>query len=506
MDAETYSFGSFIVDPAAGIVERDGIPVTIGGRGVAILCALLEAGGGVVSKDVLLGRAWPNLTVGEANLSVQIAGLRKALGPTPEGGEWIVTVPRIGYRFPASKPDAVVPDGTGPLLAILPFENLSADGVDAYFVDGVVEDIITALSGFTTFSVLSRSASFALRERARDLQVARCPVPVRYLLTGNMRRRGDRLRLTVRLIGAESGRQLWAERFEGDTDQLFQFQDYITEAVAGLVEPGIKKAEIERVRRKPPMALDAYEFYLQALPYFRGTSESSRIEAIRLLEKAVACDDGFSIGLAHAAWAYERQDTFGSGMSDSERNRALQLAERALLHGMNDPLVDAICALVFLNIAGEVDRSLAMLAEAERRCPHNSTVLSLFAFANVMVGDVEAGRQGFLRALKIAPGALDNYELLVGVAIARLFQGEFEDSISWSLRSIAQNGEWLGAYWMLIASYVQLGRIEQARTIVGRLLARAPGMRVPDIERLGRRYAERFQVVIDAMRSAGLPE
>ncbi|NTG90684.1 hypothetical protein A6U85_32315 [Agrobacterium sp. 13-626] len=506
MDQEAFAFGTFTVDPVDGTVTRAGAHVPLGNKSVALLVALLEADGAVVSKEVLLERVWPQLTVSEANLSVHIAALRKALGRAPSGGQWIETVPRAGYRFAGSQPTILPLENSGPLLAVLPFENLSADRIERYFIDGVVEDIVTALSRFTTFSVLSRSASYALREQRFDPRSIARKLGVRYVLSGSLQRRDDRLRVTVQLIEADTAKQHWTEQFDGELGQVFEFQDRIAESVAGIVEPGIRRAEIERVRRNAPSVLHAYDLYLQALPYFRGTSASDRNEAMQLLERAAASDNRFAIGLAHAAWAYERLDTFGPGMSDRERSRALQLAEQALRHGAGDPLVEAICALVFLNISGEAERSLAMLVEAERRCPHNSTVLSLFAFANVMVGDVETGRQGFLRSLRISPCALDNYELLVGVAIARLFQGEFEDSISWSLRSMAQNGDWLGAYWMLIAAYVQLGRVEQARSVVSRLMSKAPTMRMSDIERLGRRYADRFQIVVDSMRQVGLPD
>ncbi len=506
MQFEPHSHGPLAIDALTGTVKLHGMAIVVGGRGVALLRALLEAGGTTVSKEELLDRAWPNSTVGDANLSVQIAALRKALGPKPGGGEWIVTVPRVGYRFPVAMPDAISSGRTVPLLAVMPFDDLSGDRIEPAFAEGVVEDILTALSRFTTFSVLSRNASFALRDGSGDFRARVPALAVDYLLAGSFSRRADHVRLTIKLVDVGDGRQLLTECHDGDIGALFEFQDRIVETVAGFVEPGIKRAEIQRVRRKPPAALDAYSYYLQALPHFRGTSASSRTEAIRLLELSIAHDDQFPIGLAHAAWAYERQDTFGPGMSEKERNRALELAERALLQGDNDPLVEAICALVFLNLSGEVDRSLMMLADAERRCPHNPTVMSLFAFANVMVGDVEVGRQAYLRALRIAPGALDNYELQVGVAIARVFQGEFEDSISWSLRALAQNGEWFGAYWMLVAAYVALGRVDQAIAVATRLRTKAPSMRMSDIERLGRRYAERFQLVVDAMRIAGLPE
>ena len=506
MDGGPFAFGSFVLDGSAGVVLRDRLPVAIGRRGVAILEALIEARGTVVPKEDLLNRAWPGVIVSEANLSVQVAALRKTLGHTATGDDWIVTVPRVGYRFAFAAAGATVPQDYQPLLAVLPLTDLSSGGMQGYFADGIVEDIITALSRFTTFSVISRGSSFAFRERVQDPRIAARALGVRYVLTGSVQRRQNQLRVTVQLLEGERGQQRWAEHFDGPMEDLFAFQDRITEVVAGFVEPGIRKAEIERVRRKPPERLDAYDLYLRALPAFRGTTEANRQQAIGLLEDAIDRDPSFAIGLAYAAWAYERQDTFGQGMSEKERLRALELAERALLQDPDDPLVHAICALVLLNIAGERERSLNMLNRAATQSPYHATVLSLHAFANVMVGDVETGRLAFLRALRIAPGALDNYELLAGLAIADLFRREFEESVSWSLRSIAQNGDWLGAYWMLGAAYVELDRLEEAQETVARLLARAPHMRMADLERLSRRYAERFRVVVDAMRRAGLPE
>ena len=503
MQLRTNPHSPFTIDASKNTLELDGSVLEVGGRGLTILQVLLEANGAAVSKEDLLNSVWPDCEVGEANLSVQIAALRKALGPKPDGGEWIVTVPRVGYRMPKVLMTSGRPI---PTLAVVPFADLTERGVGPYFAEGVVEDIITALSRFTTFAVLSRTASFELRNATDDVTARARSLGVDYLLTGSFRHRGDELRLTIQLVEAKDGHQLLTDCHDGRIGALFEFQDRVVETVAGFVEPGIKRAEIRRARRKPPATLDSYDLYLQALPHFRGTSAVDRGEAIRLLEMSVAGDPDFPIALAHAAWAYERQDTFGPGMSASERQRALELAERALIHGDDDPLVRAICALVLLNLSGEWERSLAMLAEAERRCPHHPTVVSLFGFANVMVGDVEDGRRAYLRALEIAPGALDNYELQVGVAIAHLFRGEFEDSISWSLKALAQNGEWFGTYWMLVAAYAGMGRLEHAAAVCARLRAKAPLMRMSDIERLGSRYAERFQTVVEAMRTSGLPD
>ncbi|WP_084683223.1 winged helix-turn-helix domain-containing tetratricopeptide repeat protein [Neorhizobium vignae] len=500
------AFGPFVLDRAAGLVRRDGEAIGLGQRGIALLEALLSADGQAVSKDDLLARAWPGLIVEEANLTVQIATLRKALGKAPNGLEWIATVPRIGYRLPHTHSPEPPPRAVRPTMAVLPFGNLSSDGAYQYFADGMVEDIIVALSRFRTFAVVARNSSFAYKDRNAPIREIAVSLGVRYILQGSVRRHGDRLRVAVQLVDADTDTHLWVDRFDGDMSSLFDFQDRITDAVVGLVEPEVRKAEIERARRKHPDSLDAYDLYLRALPHFRGATTAVRAEAIRLLEQAVQLDPGFATGLAHAAWAYERNETFGSGLSEAERQRCLQLAETAFETGYDDPQVVAICALVFTNVGHDRQRSLAMLRDARNANPNNPTVLSLFAFLNVMAGDIETGRETFLRAMHIAPGALENYEIMVGVGIAHLFKGEFERAVEWASRSLAVNNEWLGSYWTLAAAYAHLGRVEQAQATIAKLRAKAPLMRLHDLERHRPRYAERYEIMIDGVRKAGLPD
>jgi TolB-like protein len=393
-----------------------------------------------------------------------------------------------------------------PSIAVLPFESPAEDSEDEYFADGVVEDIITALSRFKTFAVVARNAAFAYKGRSPDSREVAGALGVRYVLEGTVRRRNNRLRVSVQLVDASQATELWADQFDGELSNLFDFQDRITEAVVGLVEPEVRKAEIERARRKPPDNLDAYDLYLRSLPLFRGTSRDVRHEAIRLLENAVELDPNFAIALAYAGWAYERQETFGEGINDAERRRALDLAERAVDSGGDDPLVIAIAALVFMSVGREGPRSLAMLRQALAGNPHNPTVLSLCAFCNVMLGDLAFGRECYQHALQIAPGALDNYEILLGIGLSHLVIGEFEQSLEWSQRSIAANGDWIGAHWTLAAAHAHLGQMDKAHTVVATLLRKAPLMRMSAIERIADRYAERWQVIIDGLRKAGLPD
>ena len=211
MSGQTVAFGPFLLNPDNGTLFRDGELVAIGQKAALLLGALVTSPGQVRTKTELMDAAWPGTTVEESNLSVQIGSLRKLLGPSPGGGEWIATVPRVGYRFVASRkrrrPSRMLrSEPVIPSLAVLPFQNLSGDPEQDYFADGIVEDIITALSRFKSFAVIARNSSFVYKGRAVDVRQVARELGVRYVLEGSVRRAGQRLRITAQLIDGDVGR------------------------------------------------------------------------------------------------------------------------------------------------------------------------------------------------------------------------------------------------------------------------------------------------------------
>jgi TolB-like protein len=263
----SHAFGEFVLDPGCGLL-RNGRAVALGQRGIALLEALLEARGSNVSKDALMERVWPGIAVEESNLTVQVAALRKALGPAPDGQEWIATVPRVGYRFIRTTREtnvAASPPELRPALAVLPFSNLSGDPRQDYFADGIVDDIIAALSRFRSFAVVARDCSFGYKGSRMDVQKITAELGVRYVLEGSIRQEGNRLRIVAELVEGQSGTHMWAQTFDGALDGIFDFQDRITERVATLIEPLIQTAEMERSRRERPGSVATYDIYLQAL-------------------------------------------------------------------------------------------------------------------------------------------------------------------------------------------------------------------------------------------------
>ena len=222
-----FAFGTFVLDPAAGTLVRNDAPVPVSYRGFKLLEALVERAGEVVSKQELMDAAWSGRVVEEGNLTVQIAQLRKMLGQPGDGGEWITTVPRLGYRFSAAV-ERLEPVGHDPLplpdkpsIAVLPFTTVGNDSEQQFFADGLTEDLITDLSRNAGLFVIARNSSFAYKGRTMNARAIARELGVRYLLEGSARRAGGRMRVNVQLVDATSGEQLWAERFDRDVEDIF---------------------------------------------------------------------------------------------------------------------------------------------------------------------------------------------------------------------------------------------------------------------------------------------
>jgi TolB-like protein len=502
--AGTSDFGPFVLDRARRQVTRNGEPVPVGHRGYVLLETLLDAGGEPVSKRMLMDRAWPDTAIEEGNLTVQISALRRQLG---EGSDAIiVTVPRIGYRLVAPAPARKADLGGPPLIAVMRFSNHGSAADDGYFADGVVDDIITALSRFKNFAVLSRGASFALRDRGADSRVAASELGVRYALEGSIRRMGERLRVTAQLLDAASGAQLWAERYDGTTADVFSFQDKITESVVGRIEPTIRGAEIERARRKPAQNLDAYDVFLRALPIYYDAGIDRHPEAIALLRQAMELDPSFALPPAYAAGIYEKRISLRAPpLGNNDGPLAIDLARKALTLGGDDPLVRAMCAWVLFRVDGDLSA-----IEAARRAvadnPNHVTVLQHAAAVVGMHGDADEAFRYEARAYELSPGGPEAYDSLCGMASSELVMGNNEAAIYWALKTLSTFNEYLYVYITLVAAYANLDRMDEARAMLRKVREISPHLTLKLIED-GVGEEDTFSAAtLPGLRKAGLPE
>ncbi|MEX2277814.1 MAG: winged helix-turn-helix domain-containing protein [Cucumibacter sp.] len=510
MQGKSLAFGPFVFDAASATLWRGEALVPLGGRATALLAALLGADSAVVTKADLMERAWPGLFVEEGNLAVQIANLRKVLGTRPDGQEWIATVARVGYRLLHDSGGSSTLSGM-PSFAVLPFVNMSGDPEQEYFADGMVEDMITAFSRFKSFSVVARQSSFVYKNRAVDIRLVAKELGVRYVLEGSVRRTGERIRVSAQLIDGANGEHLWAENVDGTIEGVLDFQDRITESVVGLIEPQIRKAEIERARRKRPENLNAYDLYLQALPMVYG-KRIARVDdygpVLRVLERAIALEPGFAPALAMAASMHEFRFTLKGvappGVDDAAL--AVSLSARALAADPNDPMVLMVAGAIRMTIIGDSDGGFAMINQARELNPNSMLILNAAAFANYHRGDYDAAIECNLRSLRLTPGSPDCFWAYRGISRSHISAGRVEESLAWAERALATPIVAYSAHCLAAACYAHLGRIEEARAAVKNAISIWPDVTIEGFLGDDARPQTRDRLLVEGLRAAGMPE
>ena len=409
---------------------------------------------------------------------------------------------------PESKPALALPDK--PSIAVLPFTNMSGDPEQDYFADGMVEDIITALSHFKALFVIARNSSFTYKGRAVDVKQVGRELGVRYVLEGSVRKAANRVRITGQLVDTATGAHLWAERFDGGLGDIFDLQDQVTESVVGAIAPAVEKAEIERAKRKPTESLDAYTLYLRGLArQYQFASRQANGEALRLFNSAIELDPDFASAYGRAAVCYANAK--GSGWISDTANEIAEvtrLAQRAVELGKDDAfaLSGSGWALAYvvrdLGVgAALIDRALVLnsnLAEAWR-CG---------GWVKNWLGEPVAALERFARAMRLSP--LDPWvtRMQVGTAHAHFFLGGYGEAASWAAMALQGNPDLQAVLRIDAASNAMAGRPEQAHKAVARLRQLNPALRVSNLKDvLGPyRHADDLSRYEEGLRQAGLPE
>lgn len=499
MDGQILSFGPYGYDPATATLRRDGAIVPLGTRATAVLAALLEAAGEVVAHEKLIARAWNGAIVEDSNLAVQIAGLRKTLGPRDDGTEWITTVPRVGYRLAADTHTA--PDGR-PAFAVLPFINMSPDPDLEYFADGMVEDLITAFSRFKSFSVVSRQSSFVYKNRQFDIREAAHVLRVRYLLEGSVRRSGDRIRVVAQLIDGTNGEHIWAEKLDGALDDVFDFQDRVTTGVVGLIEPHIRRTEVERAHRKRPENLSAYDLYLRALPLMQSSRVQGYTEALVYLDRALELDPNYGPVLSLAAMAHDKRKGFGGtappGVDDSAEARAL--AARAMVADSSDAIAVMVAGTSRLGFDPEGGRALVERAfEINPNYPMICNTCGWIAWSN---GEFDRALQLHLRAVQLSPASPEAFWGLSALGRTHLSAGHFEEALVWAQRALDSNPKLDYARGTIIAAYSQMGMMDEAHAALAELRAESPDASVATM--VGTPVRPQYSHMVEGLTRAGL--
>ena len=408
-----------------------------------------------------------------------------------------------------AKTDTPLPLRDKPSIAVLPFTNMSGDPEQEYFSDGIAEDIITALARFNQFKVIARNSSFVYKGRNVDIREVARDLGVQYVLEGSVRKAGNRLRITGQLIEAAAGSHLWADRFGGDLEDVFELQDRITEAVVGAIEPSIMTAEIERARRQPPENLAAYDLLLRALPCLYAFRPDDNSRGLEFLHQAIDKDPKYALALAYCAWGYEQRLTRGwnsHGGADGET--ATDLARRALATNSNDPRVLASAGFVLAMVARDYDRGLSAIRRAEELNP-NIPLVSLHIGAAVLFGGGEPDRAllHFEHAIRVSPGDPVAYLFWALAAMCHFFSGRNQEAVELARRSVDIYPDWDTTYWALVPALVELGLMDEARSALEKFRELSPHVNASLLLRiLPFRDVNMLRKMVDRLVAAGLPE
>jgi TolB-like protein len=511
MLADEVGFGPFRLDLAQRKLFFQGEPVRLGARALDLLCVLAAAKGGVVSKDKLLDTVWSGVSVEENNIQVHVSALRKELDRRTGGESFVVTVPGRGYRLlglepplaangpEADQPNLAVP---GTSIAVLPFDNMSGDPEQEYFADGIVEDIITGLSRIKWLFVIARNSSFFYKGKTADRKQIGRELGVRYLMEGSVRKVGNRVRITAQLVEAQTGIHLWAERYDRLLDDIFAVQDELTMSVIGTIEPNLRKAEIERVKRKRPDNLDAYDLVLRALPFLRSRMVDGANAAIPLLRQALEREPEYAGASALLAQCFHFRFSRG-GLHEEDRLASTRHARAAAGAGTDDATTLAIAGIVLWFDDHDVTTAFELFDRALSVSNSNVVALSNSAFVLAWMGDATEAIQRAERAIRLSP--LDTSNAHLALAVAHFHSKHYEKSRDAARRAVEAHPAFSVPRALLAASLIRLRQTEDAVAEARRLRDLDPTFTTRNWSVTVGIAPEVFSPFAQALHEAGVP-
>ena len=506
-------FGPFRLDVEAEILFRGAEPLPLGKRAVALLRLLVERPGAPVSKDALIAAAWSGSVVEDSNLPVQIAALRRVFGQVPGGERWIETLPRRGYRFvgpvvnqenAAPRPETALALPDKPSIAVLPFVNMSGDPEQEYFADGIIEDIITALSRSRWLFVIARNSSFTYKGRTADVKQVARELGVRYVLEGSVRKGGGRVRITAQLIDALSGVHRWADRYDREVVDIFALQDEITGSVAATIEPALAHAEQQRALRKPPESLDVWEIYQRGLWHLYKYTADENQTAQSFFRRAMEIDPNFApghYGFALAQhldlWLYSPGPPPWTGVAGA----GLQEARMAVSLDDKDSMAHAVLSFM-RQVCGDWEAAIVGGRIAISLNPNSIWSMVAVGHALGWGGHQKEGVDYLRRAMRASPHDPLTWLCMFWIGIFHYFSGEYVAAVD-SMREVIPARPAFAYRW-LAAGLAKLGRIPEAKQAMDRSIAASPALfKMLARQRPPWMRPEDHQHMVEGLRKAG---
>jgi adenylate cyclase len=521
-----FRFADYMLDTKRRELRRGSESIALEPQVFDLLVHLVQNRERVVSKDDLIASVWSGRIVSNSTLTSRVNAVRKAVADNGEEQRLIRTIARKGFRFvgdvseqsengerASAGTDGIQPRSTLPLpdrpaIAVMPFTNLSGDHEQEYFSDGIVEEIITALSRMRWLFVIACSSSFTFKGRAVDAKQASQDLGVRYVLEGSVRKAADRIRITAQLIDASTGIHLWAERFDGGLEDIFDLQDQIAARVVGEIAPRLEQAEIERAKRKPTQNLDAYDNFLRGLANVHQWTRTANDEALRLFYKAIELDDMFAPAYGMAAWCYIWRKLNGWVTHGAqETSEGARLAWRAVELGKDDAVALSRGGHALVWFARDLDNGAAFIDKALGLNPNLAAAWNLSGWVRAYRGELDLAIDHHARAMRLSPLDPILYNMHVGTAFAHFLAGRYDEAIRWANSALREQPNYPAANRVLAASNALAGHLSEAREVMAHLRALDPSLRVSNLsEVFPLRRGYDLAKFAEGLRKAGLPD
>jgi TolB-like protein len=515
-----YSFEDFILDSDRRELRWKTDLVAVEPQVFDLLEYLICNRERVATKDDLLAAVWGGRIVSESVLTTRINAARLAVGDSGKDQRLIRTLPRKGVRFvgevrearrtsaPPEAPARALKLPDRPSIAVLPFANMSGETEQEYFADGVVEDIITALSRVSWLFVIARNSSFVYKGRAVDVKRVGEELGVRYVLEGNVRKVANRVRITGQLIDATTGGHLWADRFDGNLDDIFDLQDLVTAGVVGAVTPRLEKAEIERAKWKRTDGLDAYDFYLRGLEHFYQRTREANNEALRLFYHSIECDPVYATAYAMAAWCYSvRQANRWMNDRGTEVAETERLARTALELGRDDAIVLSRAGHALVDVVHDFEAGQRFIGRALALNPNLASSWYASGWLNLFIGDPETAIKHMANFERISPFDPAMPRMQSASAFAHVFAGRYEKAVAHAEIALSENPVLHMGLRAAALACALAGRASSARAFMARLRDIDPALCISNLQDLTPlQRPQDVSLYAEGLRQAGLPE
>jgi TolB-like protein len=484
--AAAYRFDRFVLHLGRGALLTDGVERVLRPKSFALLRHFVENPGRLIGRDEIMRAVWPGVFVTDDSIAQCISDIRRALddreqkllrtsprrgylltaevaleGEQPAYGEWAAIAESAPVAFPPPLPDK-------PSIAVLPFQNMSGDPEQEYFVDGMVEEIITALSRIRWLFVIARNSSFSYKGRSPNVTQVGCELGVRYVLEGSVRKAGGRVRITGQLIDAATCTHLWADHFDGSLEDVFELQDKVASSVAGVIEPALQAAETARLAARKTADLTAYDLYLRAHAMYLSSAKQMP-EALRLMEQAITRDPRCGPALAYAAiCCFRLLIDDRSEDREADRVKGADFARRALEVACDDPGILANAAVPLAYFGEDIGAMMALVDRALALNPSFARAWHLSGLLRMWSGQPDIAIEHVEAALRLSPRARIGLSLSI-IGIAHFLARRFDEAASKLLVAIQEDPSDPTPYRYLAACYAHIGRADAAREIVARM-------------------------------------